>query len=220
MQEREAVRWLQLTYKVPSEPSQKRVWVWRRLQNMGAYALQNSVYLLPFSEEVEKRFRQLAQEIREMGGDASVFSVIPLDASDERRIQHTLLEARNNEYNLVIATCTQFFARAACLVEAQDATELVHAELAEMLEKMHTLFRSARRHDLLGALTAARRATAAETLAACEQFFRVLLDKDYVKVRRLLDQHRELYQDARGVDPASTDTPVSDAQEEGREPPA
>ena len=33
MLEREAMRWLQLTYKVPSEPSQKRVWVWRRLQN-------------------------------------------------------------------------------------------------------------------------------------------------------------------------------------------
>ena len=55
--EREAMRWLQLTYRVPSEPSQKRVWVWRRLQNLGAYALQNSVYLLPFSEEVEKHFR-------------------------------------------------------------------------------------------------------------------------------------------------------------------
>jgi len=54
MHEREAIRWLQLTYKVPSEPSQKRVWVWRRLQNLGAFALQNSVYLLPFSEEVEK----------------------------------------------------------------------------------------------------------------------------------------------------------------------
>jgi hypothetical protein len=218
-QEREAVRWLQLTYKVPSEPSQKRVWVWRRVQNMGAYALQNSVYLLPFSEEVEKRFRQLAQEIREMGGDASVFAVIPLDPTDERRIQQTLLEARNNEYNMVISTCAQFFARAACLVEAQDWTERMHAELAEMLEKMHTLFRSARRHDLLGALTAARRAVAAETLAACEQLFRVLLDKDYAKARRLLDQHRELYQDARGVDPASIDTPMSDVQEEGGEGP-
>ena len=75
MQQREAIRWLQLTYKVPSEPSQKRVWVWRRLQNLGAFALQNSVYLLPYSEEVEKHFRQLAHEIHEMGGEASIFSV-------------------------------------------------------------------------------------------------------------------------------------------------
>src|SRR6266498_4158094 len=123
MQEREAVRWLQLTYKVPSEPSQRRVWVWRRLQNMGAYALQNSVYLLPFSEEVEKRFCQLAQQIHEMGGAASVFSVMPLDPNDERRIQRALLEVRNSEYNKVVHTCAQFLARAARLVEAQDWTE-------------------------------------------------------------------------------------------------
>src|SRR5213594_4719350 len=86
MVERDAMHWLQLTYKVPSEPSQKRVWVWRRLQNLGAFALQNSVYLLPYTEEVEKHFRQLAHEIHEMGGDASIFSVTALDASDERRI--------------------------------------------------------------------------------------------------------------------------------------
>ena len=73
MHERESVSWLQLTYKVPSEPSQKRVWVWRRLQNIGAFALQNSVYLLPYSEEVEKHFRQIAHEIIEMGGVQAFF---------------------------------------------------------------------------------------------------------------------------------------------------
>src|SRR5437762_8054121 len=102
MLERDAVRWLQLTYKVPSEPSQKRVWVWRRLQNLGAFALQNSVYLLPFSEEVEKHFRQLAHEIREMGGEASIFCVIALDTSDEYRILHSMQEARYNEYDTVV----------------------------------------------------------------------------------------------------------------------
>jgi len=172
---------------------------------MGAYALQNSVYLLPFSEEVEKRFRQLAQQIHEMGGDASVFSVMPLDPNDEQRIQRALLEARNSEYNKVVYTCAQFLARAARLVEAQDWTERIHAELAEILEKVHTLFRTARRHDLLGALTAASRAVAAEALAACEQLFRVLLDKDYAKARRLLEQHRELYQDAGGGDSFDVD---------------
>src|SRR5439155_3314596 len=102
MQQREAMRWLQLTYKVPSEPSQKRVWVWRRLQSLGAYALQNSVYLLPYSEEVEMQFRQLTHEIHEMGGEASIFSVSALDAADEQRILQLLLEVRNNEYNTII----------------------------------------------------------------------------------------------------------------------
>src|SRR5450432_2509391 len=120
MPESEAVRWLQLTYKVPSEPSQKRVWVWRRLQNLGAFALQNSVYLLPFSEEVEKHFRQLAHEIREMGGEASIFSVVALDAVDERRILQTLVEARANEYNTVARVCARFLEKAAVLVETQN----------------------------------------------------------------------------------------------------
>jgi CRISPR/Cas system-associated endoribonuclease Cas2 len=192
MPEREAMRWLQLTYKVPSEPSQKRVWVWRRLQNLGAYALQNSVYLLPYSDEVEKHFRQLAREIHEMGGEASIFLVTALDNTDEQRILKTILEARNNEYNTVVKVCGRFLAKAAVLVEAQSWHEQAHTEFAEVLEKVHILFRTARRHDLLGDLTAARRAAAAESLAVCEQIFRILLDKEYLKAHRLLEMHSDL----------------------------
>ncbi len=192
MLEREAMRWLQLTYKVPSEPSQKRVWVWRRLQNLGAFALQNSVYLLPYSEEVEKQFRQLAHEIHEMGGEASIFSVVALDAADERRILQIIVEARNNEYNTVIKVCARFLAKARAVVETQNWNEQVHAEFAEVLEKVHVLFRTAKRHDMLGSLTASKRASAAESLAVCEQLFRVLLDQEYTRARRLLEIHSDL----------------------------
>jgi CRISPR/Cas system-associated endoribonuclease Cas2 len=192
MHEREAMRWLQLTYKVPSEPSQKRVWVWRRLQNLGAFALQNSVYLLPFSEEVEKQFRQLVQEIREMGGEASIFSVEALDIADEKRILQVVTEARNNEYVTVVKVCKRFLAKALTVVESQGWNDQVHAEFAEVLEKVHVLFRTAKRHDMLGSLTATRRADAAESLSACEQIFRVLLDQEYLKARRILEQHDDL----------------------------
>jgi len=192
MHEREAMRWLQLTYKVPSEPSQKRVWVWRRLQNLGAFALQNSVYLLPFSEEVEKQFRQLVQEIREMGGEASIFSVVALESADERRILQAVTEARNNEYLTVIKVCKRFLTKALTIVESQGWNDQVHAEFAEVLEKVHVLFRTAKRHDMLGSLTATRRADAAESLSACEQVFRVLLDQEYSKARRILELHGDL----------------------------
>ena len=203
MVERDALRWLQLTYKVPSEPSQKRVWVWRRLQNLGAFALQNSVYLLPFSEEVEKHFRQLAHEIREMGGEASIFSVVALDVTDEQRILHTLVEARTNEYNTVVKVCARFLGKAASLIETQHWNEQVHAEFAEVLEKVHVLFRTAKRHDMLGALTASRRAAAAESLAVCEQVFRVLLDQEYTRARRLLEMHSDLLPEVDDVEPVS-----------------
>ncbi|SRR5579875_654171 len=206
MFEREAMRWLQLTYKVPSEPSQKRVWVWRRLQNLGAYALQNSVYLLPFSEDVEKQFRQLAQDIHDMGGEASIFSVIALDAADERRILQTLVEARTDEYNTVIKVCSRFLAKAALIVEKQSWNDQAHAEFTEVLEKVHVLFRTAKRHDMLGSLTASKRADAAEALNACEQIFRVLLDQEYSRARRLLDQQSDLLATATSVpDTRTTD---------------
>jgi CRISPR/Cas system-associated endoribonuclease Cas2 len=216
MQERDSMRWLQLTYKVPSEPSQKRVWVWRRLQNLGAYALQNSVYLLPYSEDVEKHFRQLAHEIQEMGGDASIFSVVALDSSDEQRILQTLLEARNSEYNTVMKVCGRFLAKANGLVETQTWNEQIQAEFAEVLEKVHVLFRTAKRHDMLGILTATKRAAVAELLVVCEQLFRVLLEKEYSKARRLLEMHREVLLPLSEVEENSQGSMLNGKQEEGQ----
>ncbi|MFL5692493.1 MAG: Chromate resistance protein ChrB [Ktedonobacteraceae bacterium] len=220
MLERDAVRWLQLTYKVPSEPSQKRVWVWRRLQNLGAFALQNSVYLLPYSEEVEKHFRQLAHDIREMGGEASIFSVTALDSADEYRILQTLVEARTNEYNTVVKVCSRFLGKAAAVVETQHWHEQLHAEFAEVLEKVHVLFRTAKRHDMLGSLTASRRATAAESLAVCEQVFRVLLDQEYVRARRLLEIHSDLLPDPADIEQVDADSSLVGAPNDLQEPPS
>ncbi len=186
MLEREAIRWLQLTYKVPSEPSQKRVWVWRRLQTLGAFALQNSVYLLPFSEEVEKHFRQLAHEIREMGGEASLFSVIALDVDDERRILQVITEARESEYSTVIKVCARFLAKALAVVQTQGWNDQVHAEFAEVLE------------------TATKRAVAAESLMVSEQVFRMLLDQEYSRASRLLEMHSDLL-----VAPTEIDSPTT-----------
>ena len=219
MLERDAMRWLQLTYKVPSEPSQKRVWVWRRLQNLGAFALQNSIYLLPFSEEVEKHFRQLAHEIREMGGEASIFSVTALDAADEQRILQTLIEARTNEYNTVVKVCSRFLGKAMTVVESQSWNDQLHAEFAEVLEKVHVLFRTAKRHDMLASLTASRRAAAAESLAVCEQVFRVLLDQEYPRARRLLEMHSDLQPVPAEVEAAPISPSVVRGASDEQEPP-
>ena len=74
----------------------------------------------------------------------------------------------------------------------------VHAEFTEVLEKVHVLFRTAKRHDMLGVLTATKRASAAEALMICEQVFRMLLDQEYSRASRLLEMHSDLL-------PSSTD---------------
>ncbi|GCE12648.1 Chromate resistance protein ChrB [Tengunoibacter tsumagoiensis] len=213
MHERGTMRWLQLTYKVPSEPSQKRVWVWRRVQNLGAYALQNSVYLLPYSDEVERHFRELAHEIHEMGGEASIFSVVALDCADEIRILQALLDNRNADYNSVIKVCATFLTKAMGLTETKEWNELVQAEFAEVLEKVHVLFRNARRHDMLGSFTAVARASAAEAIALCEQVFRVCVEKEFVKVRRLLEINYEWTYTSSELKPLHAPRPLPSADE-------
>ena len=187
---------------------------------MNRHALQNSVYLLPFSEEVEKQFRQLSHEIREMGGEASIFSVTALDVTDERRILQTLVEARTNEYNMVVKVCARFLGKASALIESQHWSDQVHAEFAEVLEKVHVLFRTAKRHDMLGSLTDSRRAAAAESLAVCEQLFRVLLDQEYTRARRLLEMHSDLLPDPTESDPPNADTSLIGSQRDAQEPPS
>jgi hypothetical protein len=60
--------WLLLIYKVPNEPSARRVYVWRKLKGMGAILLQDSAWVLPANPRTRERMQWLATEIRDMEG--------------------------------------------------------------------------------------------------------------------------------------------------------
>jgi hypothetical protein len=101
-------------------------------------------------------------------------------------------------------------------VETQTWNEQIQAEFAEVLEKVHVLFRTAKRHDMLGILTATKRAAVAELLVVCEQLFRVLLEKEYSKARRLLEMHREVLLPLSEVEENSQGSMLNGKQEEGQ----
>jgi len=60
--------WLLLIYKVPNEPSARRVFVWRKLKGMGAILLQDSAWVLPANPKTREKMQWLATEIRDMEG--------------------------------------------------------------------------------------------------------------------------------------------------------
>lgn len=60
--------WLLLIYKVPNEPSARRVYVWRKLKGMGAILLQDSAWVLPANIRTREKMQWLATEIRDMEG--------------------------------------------------------------------------------------------------------------------------------------------------------
>ena len=77
-------RWLVFVHQLPAQPSNGRVKIWRRLQQVGAVALKNAVHVLPDSPQGVEDFEWLRGEVVALGGQASVFAVSSMSEADER----------------------------------------------------------------------------------------------------------------------------------------
>lgn len=66
--------WLLFVYKVRREPTAHRVYVWRKLKQLGALALQDAVWVLPATERTREQLQWLAAEIAELGGEATLWA--------------------------------------------------------------------------------------------------------------------------------------------------
>ncbi|MFZ5643216.1 MAG: Chromate resistance protein ChrB [Bacillota bacterium] len=97
------MKWIMLINKLPrAKTTAVKVSVWRKLKKLGAYPLQDSVFILPFSERTLEHFEWLSQEIKEMGGDASLWETVSIDSEQEHRIKEFFIEQVNREYSDII----------------------------------------------------------------------------------------------------------------------
>ena len=78
--------WLLLTYKLPTEPSARRVYVWRKLKKLGAVTIFEAVWVLPNSPRTHEQFQWLVAEIQEMGGEAMFWKAHSELASQEEEL--------------------------------------------------------------------------------------------------------------------------------------
>jgi DNA-binding transcriptional regulator PaaX len=62
--------WLLLHYTLPTNPSARRVYVWRKLKRLGAVLLNESVWVLPDTSRTAEQLQWLTAEIQEMKGNA------------------------------------------------------------------------------------------------------------------------------------------------------
>lgn len=77
-------RWIVLTYRVPREPTANRVYVWRKLKQLGAVALQDAAWVLPATPKTQEHLQWLAAEIAELGGQARLWeAALLLELGDE-----------------------------------------------------------------------------------------------------------------------------------------
>src|SRR5512138_266824 len=91
-------RWLILAHQLPARPSNLRVRVWRRLQQVGAVVLRNSLYVLPSTDESREDFNWVREEIVASGGQVSVFEASSVDGYTGAELVQQFRNARNADY--------------------------------------------------------------------------------------------------------------------------
>ena len=93
-----AMRWLILVHQLPPRPASLRVRVWRRLQQIGAVVLRNSLYVLPTSPETREDFDWVRQEIMASGGQVSVLEAAAVDGITDDELMLQFRKLRTAEY--------------------------------------------------------------------------------------------------------------------------
>jgi hypothetical protein len=94
----DAQSWLLLLHQLPPKPAYFRVRIWRRLQDLGAVAIKNSVYALPANDETREDFEWLLREITEGGGEACICEARMVDGLSDQDIRAQFDEARDADY--------------------------------------------------------------------------------------------------------------------------
>lgn len=101
MTEHTARQWLLLTYKVPSEPTRFRTYLWRQMRMLGSLNLQKMVCLLPKTPDHEAEFQRIVAKIEDFGGEASLLTTTSPSREWEDRIITAFNAIRNEEYSEV-----------------------------------------------------------------------------------------------------------------------
>lgn len=101
------ITWLLLTYKLPAEPSARRVYVWRKLKKLGALTIFEAVWVLPDSPRSNEQFQWLAAEIQEMGGEAMFWKAKSELDSQEQDLTCRFLQQVDTGYQTLLEKLQQ-----------------------------------------------------------------------------------------------------------------
>ena len=108
---REARSWLLLVHQLPPKPTNLRVRTWRRLQQLGAIAVKQAVYVLPDSPAAREDFEWLKTEIESAGGEATVFSANSVDTWSDDSLIEEFRRARQESYGELAGEVEQLLER-------------------------------------------------------------------------------------------------------------
>lgn len=100
--------WLLFTYKVPNEPSARRVYVWRKLKGLGAILLHDTAWVLPDTAHTREKLQWLATEVRDMeGGEATLWEAQQVFTGQDEDLAQRFVEQVDGSYRAILAELDQ-----------------------------------------------------------------------------------------------------------------
>lgn len=153
-------RWLLLAHQLPTRLSNERVKTWRRLQQLGAVAARNSVYVLPNTEQCREDFEWLRSEVVALGGEATVFAGDAMSEGGSEDIVKGFQESRTQDYRALHKDIKRVLGTLSGKRRPPDA------KLERAVRALRTRFESLEAIDFFGASARDDTATA---LAALER---------------------------------------------------
>lgn len=96
--------WLLFTYKVPNEPSARRVYVWRKLKGLGALLLHDTAWVLPDTAHTREKLQWLTAEVQEMdGGQATLWAAQEVFTGPATDLAQRFTEQVEADYGQILA---------------------------------------------------------------------------------------------------------------------
>jgi hypothetical protein len=124
MRAKRKLTWLLLLFRLPATHKAERVAVWRKLKKCGAIQIQTSTYLLPDDSARYESFQWLAQQIRDLGGDATLARIQEIEGMSNERLIALFNRVRDEEYGAIKKLLHGFLARGKKIEPEVKAAEL------------------------------------------------------------------------------------------------
>lgn len=95
--------WLLFTYKVPNEPSARRVYVWRKLKGLGAILLHDTAWVLPDTSHTREKLQWLTTEVRDMkGGEATLWEAQEVFTGQDVNLTQKFIQQVDEIYHEIL----------------------------------------------------------------------------------------------------------------------
>lgn len=136
------MEWLLLIHQIPAKPAYFRAKIWRRLQQLGAVAIKQSVYAMPRQEQALEDLTWIIKEIADGGGEATMIEARFLEGLNDQQVVGLFHAARRSDYEKIITEaralrdnwrCQTGDSADDCLLEFRGRLEKLRKQLNEVV---------------------------------------------------------------------------------------